>query len=106
MTNIARIALFSSANGETKNIAVTATSQRVDLSRVSTSIAGSMLVTVVGTDPVFVRLGDNTVAATTTDRPYLGNSQQVINLPAGVSHAAAISTGTGSTVYFTPGNGA
>ena len=74
MTNIARIALFSSANGETKSIAVTATSQRVDLARVSTSIAGSMLVTVVGSDPVFVRLGDSSVTATATDRPYLGNS--------------------------------
>ncbi|HET8730485.1 MAG TPA: hypothetical protein VFM34_05180 [Moraxellaceae bacterium] len=106
MTDISRIALFSSANGESKSIAVTAASQRVDLARINTNISGSMLVTVVGSDPVFVRLGDNTVTAALTDRPYLGNSQQVINLPAGVSYAAAISTGTGSTVYFTPGNGA
>lgn len=105
MTNITRLALFDES-AATSNIAVIATTASVSLGRVSSEISESLLVTVVGADPVFVGLGDSGVTATLTNRPYLGNSQQVINLPAGVTHAAAISTGTASKVYFTPGNGA
>lgn len=106
MTNITRVALFGQSNN-TVSQAVTATSARFSLARVSSEVAEALLVTVVGADPVFLRLlTSDAGSAVTTDRIFLGNSQSVINLPAGVTHAAVISTGTSSTLYVAAGNGA
>lgn len=106
MTNIARIALFSQT-GNTVSQAATTTSARFSLGRTEPATSGSLLVTVVGFDPVFMRLlTSDAGSAVVTDRIFLGNSQSVVNLPAGVTHAAVISTGAGSTLYVAAGNGA
>lgn len=106
MTNITKLALFQeSANAA--SAAVTATSARIALNRTNSSTACGALVSVVGTDPVFIKwLTSDAGTAATTDRCFIGNSQQVVNLPAGITHAAVISTGTASTVYIQEGNGA
>jgi hypothetical protein len=106
MTNIARVALFSQT-GNTVSQAATGTSARFSLGRTAPNVAEALLVTVVGADPVFLKLlYADAGTAVTTDRIFLGNSQSVINLPSGVTHAAVISTGTASTLYVGIGNGA
>lgn len=106
MTNISKIGLFDQSTA-TVSQAVTGTSARISLGRAASNVAESLLVSVVGADPVFVKLlYADSGTATTADRIFLGNSQQVIPLPAGVTHVAVISTGTASTAYFGAGNGA
>lgn len=106
MAQISKIALFDQSN-DTVSQAVTATSARKSLGRVSSSIAETLLVSVVGADPVFLKLlTSDSGSATVADRIFLGNSQSVMPLPAGVTHVAVISTGTASTVYLATGNGA
>lgn len=106
MTNISKIALFDQT-GDTVSQAVTAISARKSLGRAEANVAESLLVSVVGADPVFVKmLTANSGDATTADRIFLGNTQSVVPLPAGITHVAVISTGTASTAYFAAGNGA
>lgn len=105
MTNIANVAQFQES-ADSVSVAVTATSQRVALTRVSSSVSCNMLVTIVGADPVAIALlYADAGAATMANRIFPGNTQQVIPLPAGVTHAALISTGTASSAYLQEGNG-
>lgn len=106
MTNIVQLAQFQESAAAV-SVAVTAASQRTALTRVSSDTRCNLLVSIVGADPVAIKLlSADSGSATMADRLFIGNSQQVIPLPAGITHAALISTGTASTAYLQEGNGA
>lgn len=105
MANISNIALFQEGAASVSGTCVASTAVLVDLSRENPDVSGSVLVTVDGADKVRIAFGDATVVADATSRPYLGNTQQVRPLQAGVTHASIYSTGT-PKVDFTEGNGA
>lgn len=91
--------------GVTVNLAVTASTQSLALTRAGMGTQ-TVRLAVAGTDPVFVTFGVDGVEATTTDSMYLlPNSVETFLLPRGVTHIAAISSGTASTLYATTGEG-
>lgn len=91
--------------GVTVNLAVTASSQSVALTR-SGMGTQTVRLAVAGIDPVFVAFGTSIVTtATTTGMYLLPNSVETFLLPREVTHIAAISSGTASTLYATTGEG-
>lgn len=96
---------FQPAGGATSttNAAVTASSAQFTLPPIG-SDGGSLLLTVVGTQTVFVAYG-NVTASVTTSMPLIANSAQTISIPPGITQLSVIAAGTGSTIYATGGIG-
>jgi hypothetical protein len=91
-----------STNGATTNIGVTATSQTLT-NPTNVFQNGQLVLTCIGTVPCFVRF-DGLAATVSNAMPILANSQVVYTL-ASIPTITTISTGTGSTLYATGGNG-
>lgn len=92
----------------TVNIAVSASSQAVQLPTPQTNGEQQVLVTNDGTATVWIRFGGAGITtASTTGIPVPAGSAQVFTYRsvAGASWAAAIAAGSTGTVYFTPGAG-
>lgn len=54
----------------------------------------------------FIKFGDSTVQATTSDTPLLPGTQPIFTIPGGATHFAVIGSGAGPTVvYVTSGVG-
>lgn len=96
---------FQPAGGvsSTTNIAVTASSQQLTLPSIGAD-GGSLVLTNIGTQTVFIAYGSVT-ASVSTSMPLLPNSSQVISIPGGVSQLSVIAAATGSTLYATAGQG-
>ena len=87
--------------GPTVTLAATATSGRVAIPL----NAGSVRLANPGASVVFVRFGDGTVAATTSDMPILPGTAEAFSV-GGVSHVAGIcSAGQSSDLAVTGGGG-
>lgn len=79
----------------------------------ATSAAAAMLgasstavcLTNSGTDAVYVRTGDNTVAATTADYPVLGGQQVTITINADHTHFAYIAPSGAPVLHVMRGEG-
>lgn len=87
----------------TTNVAVTASSQQLTLPTPSNN-GGSIMLTNVGTQTVFVSYGSVT-ASVSTSMPLLANAIYTFTLPPGVTQLSAIAASTGSTLYATLGDG-
>lgn len=87
----------------TTNAAVTTSSAQITLPAIS-SDGGSLMLTNIGTQTVFVSYGTVT-ASISTSMPVLANSAQVISMPGGVSTISVIAAAAGSTLYATFGSG-
>lgn len=86
----------------TSSVAVTASNQNVSLSRTGTS-ADSIRVHVLGTQDVFLQFGG--AAALATSMPIGAGHTEVFALPVDTASIGVIASATGSTIYFTLGNG-
>jgi hypothetical protein len=87
----------------TTNGAVTASSAQITLPAIG-SDGGSLLLTNIGTQTVFIAYG-NVTASVTTSMPLLAASAQTISVPGGVTQLSVIAAATGSTLYCTAGRG-
>lgn len=86
-------------SGATTSLAATTTTSRVALPSRNLRIHNG------GSNTVFVRFGDSTINATTTDgMPIPGGAVEVFNHH-GATHLAAIFASGSGTVYLTPGEG-
>lgn len=89
------------AGSGTVNIAAGTTSGRVQIT--SSTGLGEYRVYNSGASTVFIKEGDGTVTATTSDLPIPAGAVEVLSF--GSTYIAAI-TATGTcTIYFTPGDG-
>ena len=88
--------------GATAKVAATTTTGRVAL-----SITGAQTVAVVndGTTVAFIKFGDSTVTATTSDTPILGGSSRGFTPPPTATHMAAIMASGTANIYVTVGAG-
>ena len=99
--------LAFSAVGDTVNLAVTATTQTIAL----TAGTNNVLVTNIGTQTVFIKIGNSAVTVTATNGyPLLANSTQAFSQTISASnteatHCAVIAAAVGSTVYISTGDG-
>lgn len=89
--------------GATVNIAATTTTGRVAL---PTTGAAQVAVVNDGATTAFVKFGNSTVEATTSDTPILAGSVRGFTVPSNATHVAAIMSSSTATVYFTMGDGA
>ncbi len=64
-----------------------------------------MISSAAGGNIAFVKFGDSTVTAATTDTPILPGTVQVYTIPPGATYIAAIGSAT-TTLYITRGDGA
>lgn len=91
--------------GATVNIAVGAGSANVALTKAGAGTT-TLRIANLGTVISFVEFGGSSVAATlAASLPVPINGVVYVEVGPSVTHAAAISTGAGSTVYFTAGLG-
>ena len=88
----------------TSSIAVTAANQTLTLSPTVGMDGGTMRVTNVGTQTVFMAFGTVT-ASVTTSMPLPAGTVEAFSLPGGVNTLSVIAAGTGSTLYVTVGSG-
>ena len=86
----------------TQNIAVSGTSQSVTIAAAS-GPAGTVRLTNIGTQTVFVSFGAAAVAA--TSMPILADTTEIFSVPLGATTVHAIAASTGSTLYVTEGTG-
>jgi hypothetical protein len=99
--------LFRGAKASTVNISVSASTQRVKITRHE----GRLQVCVVnnGTATVWIEFGDVTItAALATGMPVLPGTTRGFTVDApdgGDVYAAAIAAGSTGSIYFTPGTG-
>lgn len=93
---------FSPAFGGTKSISVTTTTSSA---AIESSECDTVLLTNLGDDIIYVRLGDSSVEATSADLPILGASAQTINRSHNHTHIAAIADSETATLKVTPGYG-
>jgi len=92
--------------GNTVNLAVTATTGNVAVTRPSVGIQ-SMRIANIGTQTIFVNFGTSAVAAVlATSMPILPNTVETFCLQNEVTYVAAIAASTGSTMYITTGESA
>lgn len=89
--------------GDTVNIAATGASASVALPNASSQV---MVTVPAGGELTFVRFGASTVtAAVASATPVNPGTSVVFTVAATATHAAAITGGGSSTVYFTAGDG-
>lgn len=92
----------------TKNIALSGSSQSVDLS-LPAGYSEQVEVANMGTETAFVAFGKSTITTTTTTGYPVGAGCILTLTLTAMStkpYAAAISSGAVGTIYFTPGSGA
>lgn len=95
----------SLGNNKTRNIAVGVTNQTLAIPDTPFGTRALRIVN-VGTQTVFVELGLSTVVAdVTTSIPILPGSAEVMTIPNDITTIATIAAATGSTLYFTYGEG-
>lgn len=88
--------------GATVSRSVTGTTARVAL---PTSYGNQIMVTSAsGNSIAFIKFGDATIEAAVTDTPILPGTVQVFTVQPSMTNVAAIGT-TGTTLYFTSGDG-
>ena len=88
----------------TVNAAVTGTTAALALTA-SSSVSCSVRIANIGTQTIFIALGDSTVTAVVaTSMPVLANTVEVFDKGA-ATHVAHIAGTTGSTLYATTGMG-
>lgn len=89
--------------GTTVSRAVTGTTANVAL---PTTRGNQIVVASVSTNAIgFIKFGaDSTVTAAVTDYPILPGTKETLTVPPGMTYVAAIGT-TGTTLYFTAGDG-
>lgn len=96
-----------SQKGSTVNLAVTASTGNVAITRPG---VGTQTVRILasGNDPVFLNFGTSSAVTATlaAGMPMLGNTIETFLLPNDITHIAAISTGTATTIYITTGESA
>lgn len=89
--------------GGTVSRTVTGTSANVALSKASAQQV--MVTSAAGNSIAFIKFGDSSaVTAAVTDTPILPGTVQVFTISGTATHVAAIGT-TGTTLYFTTGDG-
>lgn len=94
---------FAPLDGSTVSISVSSSSQRVAIAK-----SGPVRMMNNGTATVWVRCGDNTVVASTSDIPVPAGAIEVLsfNRPrVDDLNCAAIAAGSTGIIYFTPGIG-
>jgi hypothetical protein len=94
-------------NANTTVMAVTVGSASVAVSRPGLGTQ-SVRIAVLGDAPVWVNFGKaaSVTASVNTSMPLLGNSVETFLLPNDITHIAAVSSTTGSSVYITTGESA
>lgn len=94
--------VYSFSPGATNSIAATTSSGRVQI----TGTGSTLEIQNSGTTTVFLKLGDSTVTAATTDYPLLaGQAKLIARNPTDQTYLAAI-MGTGTaTIYVSAGDG-
>lgn len=85
--------------------AVTGSTASVALSATGFPASTVEIQSLPGNSVAFIKFGDSTVTAATTDYPVLPGVDKIVTVPPNVTHVAAIGT-TGTTLYFTSGHGA
>jgi hypothetical protein len=88
----------------TVNATVTTSSAQISLGNAVGADGGSMLLTNIGTQTVFIAYGTVT-ASITTSMPLLPNTATVISAPAGITSLSVIASSVGSVLYITTGCG-
>ncbi len=92
-----------SINTPNVSIAATQTSGNVGIGNVG---APRIIIFNSGTDVAFVKSGDSTVTATTSDMFIAPGTSQLFQLNTDHNHVAAIMlSGKTATIYFAPGQG-
>ena len=91
--------------GPTVSRTVTGTTARVQITIAATHGYQLMVTSAAGNSLAFIKFGDVTVEAAVTDTPILPGTVMVFTVPASTLYVAAIGT-TGTTLYFTSGDGA
>lgn len=95
---------FSPIDGSTVNINVSSSSQSVLVSNLGSG--QQVRVENDGSATVWIRAGDSTVTATTSNIPIPSGDIEVFTFnPKGPLYIAAIAAGSTGKVYFTPGAG-
>lgn len=97
---------FQPVNGAANTVsqAVTATSAQIALTGNIPADGGTLLLTNIGTQTVFVAYG-TTTASVTTSMPLLANTAQTISAHPRGQNLSVIAAATGSTLYVTFGSG-
>lgn len=99
---------------QTKTLATTATTGRVTFDYTSPTVVTqldansaitSCMVTNDGTKTAFIKFGDSTVTATTSDTPILGGAIYVFDKGINLFAAGICGGSDSTTLYFTPGVG-
>ena len=91
--------------GPTVSRAVTGTTASVQITIAATHGYQVMVTSPAGNAIAFIKFGASTVEAAVTDTPILPGTVQVFPVPASTLYVAAIGT-SGTTLYFTSGDGA
>jgi hypothetical protein len=91
--------------GPTVSRTVTGTTARVQITIAATHGYQLMVTSPAGGAIAFIAFGSATVEAAVTDTPILPGTVQIFTVPASTLYVAAIGT-SGTTLYFTSGDGA
>lgn len=95
---------FFPRKGQTKTLAVTTTTARVQvLDNASSTSTYNVRIYNAGTVAAFINWGDGTVTAATTDMPIAPGATEVLSLQG--SNIAAITASGTATLYITEGSG-
>lgn len=89
--------------GATTNLAVTGSAQSLTLPQISDGGLRQYVLTVIGSQPVFVLTGGT--ATVNNAMPLLPGSQVSVSVDSAVTSISAIAAATGSTLYATVGYG-
>lgn len=88
------------------NVAVTAASQVLQLTSLGQSQQGTLVLSNIGPNTVFIKLGPVGQTVTVSNGyPLLANSKETITFPGEVTHVAVIAAATGNTLYASSGFG-
>jgi len=100
--------LFSPYLVATTAVSVSGTTARGALNMPPSTPAGNVSVRIFNSVSVtvFVKFGDVTVTAATTDMPIPAGGVETFQISSQVTHVAGITAGTSGTLYVTPGLGA
>ena len=94
--------VYSFSPAATVSLAATTTTGRVQLTGIGTTVE----VQNPGTTTAFLKFGDSTVTAATTDYPLLaGQAKLIVRNPTDQTYVAGIMASGTATLYFTTGDG-
>jgi hypothetical protein len=95
-----KVLVSEGAPNDTVTIAFTGTSARVELPEPSLVKAYARKVRLVSWSDCFIKFGDSTVVAASTDTPFPAGVE-VMNVPPAATNIAAIQRSSGNTLYIT-----